>query len=125
MSDTQTIEVLSFWLDLLYLELEFMSNKIFVGGLSWSTNDDALRSAFESFGNVDEARVIQDRETGRSRGFGFVTFSDSDAAQRAISAMNGKDIDGRTIKVNAAEDKPRSSGGGSFGRGRGGSGSRW
>jgi RNA recognition motif-containing protein len=70
--------------------------------------------------------VVQDRETGRSRGFGFVTFSDSDAAQRAISAMNGKDIDGRTVKVNAAEDKPRNSGGGGFGGGRGGSGGgRW
>lgn len=112
---------MSFWLALSFLELELMSNKIFVGGLSWNTNDDTLRRAFEAHGHVDEARVIQDRETGRSRGFGFVTFSDAASAQKAISAMDGTDMDGRTIKVNAAEDKPRSSGGGGFG-GRGGGG---
>jgi RNA recognition motif-containing protein len=103
-----------------------MSNKIFVGGLSWNTNDDTLRRAFEAHGQVDEARVIQDRETGRSRGFGFVTFSDGAGAQRAIASMNGTDLDGRAIKVNAAEDKPRSSGGGGGGGfgGRGGGGGR-
>jgi RNA recognition motif-containing protein len=109
---------------LVFLELELMSNKIFVGGLSWNTNDDTLRRAFEAHGNVDEARVIQDRETGRSRGFGFVTFSDGACAQRAISAMNGTEFDGRTIKVNAAEDKPRSSGGGGGFGGRGDRGGR-
>jgi RNA recognition motif-containing protein len=107
--------------------------KVFVGGLSWNTNDDTLRDAFAQFGNVDEAKVIQDRDTGRSRGFGFVTFSDSEGAQRAISAMDGKELDGRTIKVNEAEDKPRGSrgggGGGGGGGGRGGfgggGGGRW
>ncbi len=98
-----------------------MGKKVFIGGLSWNTNDDTLRHAFEPFGNVDDAKVIQDRDTGRSRGFGFVTYSDNEGAQKAISAMNGKELDGRTIKVNEAEDKPRSSGGG----GRGGASNRW
>lgn len=98
-----------------------MGKKVFVGGLSWNTNDDTLRQAFEPFGAVDDAKVIQDRETGRSRGFGFVTFASDDGAQQAISGMDGKDLDGRTIKVNEAEDKPRGGGGGGGG-GRGGFG---
>ena len=109
-----------------------MGKKIFVGGLSWNTNDDTLRKAFEQYGNIDEAKVVQDRETGRSRGFGFVTFSESDGVQKAISGMDGKDLDGRTIKVNEAEDKPRGGGGGGGGRGGfggggggGGGGGRW
>jgi RNA recognition motif-containing protein len=109
-----------------------MGKKIFVGGLSWNTNDDGLRHAFEPFGNIDEAKVIQDRDTGRSRGFGFVTFADADGAQKAIAAMDGKELDGRTIKVNEAEDKPRGSrggggggGGGGRGFGGGGGGGRW
>ena len=89
-----------------------MSKKLFVGGLSWNTDDEGLRQAFERFGEVDEARVITDRETGRSRGFGFVTLQDSEAAMSAISAMDGTDLDGRTIKVNEAQDKPRGGGGG-------------
>lgn len=109
-----------------------MGKKVFVGGLSWNTNDDALRAAFEQFGNVDDAKVIQDRETGRSRGFGFVTFSDNEGAQNAISGMDGKELDGRTIKVNEAQEKPRGEGGGGGrggdrgGRGGyGGGGNRW
>lgn len=105
-----------------------MSKKVFVGGLSWNTDDTGLRSAFEKFGDVSDVRVITDRETGRSRGFGFVTFENSDAAATAISEMNGKDLDGRTIKVNEAEEKPRRSGGGGGGggyRGGGGGGNRW
>ena len=101
-----------------------MGKKLFVGGLSWNTNDDTLRQAFERFGTVDDAKIIQDRETGRSRGFGFVTFSSDDGAQKAISGMDGKELDGRTIKVNEAEDKPRGGGGGG-GRGGFGGGSRW
>jgi RNA recognition motif-containing protein len=99
-----------------------MGKKVFVGGLSWNTNDDGLRQAFERFGNVDEAKVIQDRDTGRSRGFGFVTFSDEEGARSAISNMDGKELDGRTIKVNEAEDKPRGGGGGGGGRSGGGGG---
>ena len=79
-----------------------MSQKLFVGGLSWDTNDDSLRAAFERFGDVTEAKVISDRDTGRSRGFGFVTFSDANAAGEAIAQMDGKELDGRSIKVNEA-----------------------
>lgn len=99
-----------------------MVKKLFVGGLSWGTNDDGLRQAFERFGNIEEARVISDRETGRSRGFGFVTFSDEEGARQAIAEMDGKELDGRSIKVNEAEEKPRSRGG--FGGGGGGGGGR-
>jgi len=87
-----------------------MGTKLFVGGLSWNTTDDGLRKAFEGFGELQEAKVITDRDTGRSRGFGFVTFADPNAAQSAMSEMNGADLDGRTIKVNEAQEKPRRSG---------------
>jgi len=96
-----------------------MSKKLFVGGLSWNTTDQSLQTAFSRFGEVTEARVITDRDTGRSRGFGFVTFENAEHASAAISAMNETDLDGRTIKVNEAMDKgPRPSGGGG-GRDRG------
>ncbi len=94
--------------------------KLFVGGLSWNTTDDGLRQAFERFGEVTEAKVITDRDTGRSRGFGFVSFSDDQAASAAINEMNGTDLDGRTIKVNEAEDKGFRSGGGGGRSGGGG-----
>ena len=84
-----------------------MSNKIFVGGISWNTDDESLRDAFSQYGEVVDARVIKDRETGRSRGFGFVTYSDSNSVQDAVTAMDGRELDGRTIKVNEAIDKPR------------------
>jgi len=103
-----------------------MPRKLFVGGLSWSTTDDGLRAAFERFGDIVEAKVITDRESGRSRGFGFVTFARDESAADAISQMNGVQLDGRTIKVNEAEDKGFRGGrpGGSRGprRGPGGSG---
>ena len=97
-----------------------MSNKVFVGGLSWNTGDEELRDAFSQFGEISDVKVISDRETGRSRGFGFVTFSDNESVQKAISGMDGRELDGRNIKVNEAEDKPR--GGDNRGSGRGG---RW
>ena len=84
-----------------------MSTKIFVGGLSWNTDDEGLRNEFSRFGDVQDARVITDRDTGRSRGFGFVTFSDADSVSKAISEMDGKEFDGRTIRVSEAEEKPR------------------
>lgn len=102
-----------------------MGKKLFVGGLSWDTSDDSLRHAFAQFGDLEDVKVITDRETGRSRGFGFVTFSDDGAARKAIQEMDGKDLDGRTIKVNEAEEKQRSGGGGrdgGYGGGRGGRG---
>jgi len=99
-----------------------MSNKIFIGGLSWDTDDTSLRNAFESFGAVTEARVVVDRESGRSRGFGFVAFDASDAAQNAIAEMDGRELDGRNIRVNLADDKPAGGGGGGPRRGGGGGG---
>lgn len=101
-----------------------MSKKLFVGGLSWSTSDDGLRNAFERYGNVSEAKVIMDRETGRSRGFGFVTFDDPEEAHAAISALDGSDLDGRKIKVNEAQERPREGGGGGRGGFGGGGGGR-
>jgi len=98
-----------------------MSNKLFVGGLSWGTDDDQLRDAFSEYGPVTEAKVIRDRETGRSRGFGFVTMADGQSAQSAQQAMDGAELDGRTVRVNEAEDR-RQGGGGGGGRGRGGGG---
>jgi hypothetical protein len=77
--------------------------KLFVGGLSFETSTDELREAFSKFGNVLDAAVISDRSTGRSRGFGFVTFEHAADALQAIAQMNGSELDGRTLKVNRAE----------------------
>ncbi|MCX7809059.1 MAG: RNA-binding protein, partial [Deltaproteobacteria bacterium] len=82
-----------------------MSKRLFVGGLSWGTTDESLRSAFERFGEVLEAKVIVDRETGRSRGFGFVTFADPQAAQAAAKEMNGAVLDSRVINVGEAHER--------------------
>ncbi|OIP38201.1 MAG: RNA-binding protein [Deltaproteobacteria bacterium CG2_30_63_29] len=82
-----------------------MAKKLFVGGLSWGTDDGSLRKAFEEFGEVSEAKVITDRDSGRSRGFGFVTFEEPAAAESAISALDGQELDGRAIRVNVAEEK--------------------
>ena len=87
-----------------------MNNKIFVGGLSWGTDSDGLREACAEYGEVKEARVITDRDTGRSRGFGFVTFEAEEDAAKAIEGMNGSDLDGRTLRVNIAEDRRASRG---------------
>ena len=96
-----------------------MGSKLFVGGLAWATTDDSLAAHFEEFGEVNEAKVVTDRETGRSRGFGFVTFSEDTSANAAKEALDGSDLDGRTIRVdNATERPPRGGGGG--GRGGGG-----
>lgn len=89
-----------------------MSNKLFVGGLSWDTNDDGLRNAFGQHGQVTEARVVLDRETGRSRGFGFVTMASPDMAQTAMRELDGRTLDGRAIRVNEATDRGRGGGGG-------------
>lgn len=90
--------------------------KLFVGSLSWNTNDAGLEEAFSRFGAITEAKVITHRETGRSRGFGFVTFQDDAAANTAMSEMNGTELDGRPITVNEA--KERASRGPSGGGGR-------
>lgn len=99
-----------------------MSKKLFVGGLSWGTDDQSLRAAFEKFGVVEDATVIADRDTGRSRGFGFVTFLDDSAAEAAISGMNGASLDGRTLNVNEAQERSPRGGGGGGGGGYGGGG---
>jgi len=84
--------------------------KLFVGSLSWDTTDQTLRDAFKRFGEVVEAKVITERDSGRSRGFGFVTFADDEAGRKAVSEMNGTELDGRTIRVDeASERKPRES----------------
>jgi len=106
-----------------------MSKKIYVGNLSFDTNDDQLNSIFSPFGSVSSARVIKDKFTDRSRGFGFVEMDNNEEADKAIAALNGKDVDGRALKVSEAqprEDKPRGGGfgGGGFGGGSGGGGRR-
>ena len=93
---------------------------IYVGNLPFSTTDDELRGMFESHGQVSSAQIIIDRETGRSKGFGFVEMSTDDEARKAIEAMNGQPINGRPLKVNEARPREARSGGG-FGGG-GGSG---
>ncbi len=99
-----------------------MSNKLFVGGLSWDTNDEGLRNAFSRVGEVTEAKVILDRDTGRSRGFGFVTMATSEACQNAIRELDGSTLDNRSIRVNEANDRGGGGGGGRGGRGGGGGG---
>ncbi|KAJ8485408.1 hypothetical protein OPV22_017893 [Ensete ventricosum] len=81
------------------------SSKVFVGGLSYGTDDQSLRETFTNFGEVVEARVIMDRETGRSRGFGFVTFTSNEEASAAISGMDEKDLHGRMVRVNYAAER--------------------
>ncbi|KAL0698574.1 hypothetical protein Bca4012_054696 [Brassica carinata] len=91
--------------------------RCFVGGLAWATQDADLERTFSQFGEVIDYKIINDRETGRSRGFGFVTFKDEKSMRDAIEEMNGKELDGRTITVNEAQS--RGSGGGGGGRGGG------
>ena len=98
-----------------------MATKLYVGNLTYSTTNDSLEEMFSAFGEVRSAQVVMDRETGRSKGFGFVEFSDSQAASAAIAAMNGKDVGGRSLTVNEARPREeRSGGGGGYGGGGGG-----
>ena len=91
-----------------------MSKKLFIGSLSWDTTDDGLHEAFAQFGEITEGEVICDLYSGRSRGFGLVTLADDEAADKAIAAMNGFQLDGRAIRVDVAQDR-RSGGGGGGG----------
>jgi cold-inducible RNA-binding protein len=93
--------------------------KLYVGNMAFSTNEDALREAFSAFGEVQDVVIINDRETGRPRGFGFVTMDD-DAARAAIDGLNGKELDGRSLNVNEARERTESRGGGGGGGRRGG-----
>ena len=102
-----------------------MNNRLYVGNLAFHTTEDVLQRAFAECGEVVEAKLILDRETGRSRGFGFVVMATAEEAQRAISQMNGADLDGRPLRVNEAEErKPRGGGGGGGFGGGGGRGGR-
>jgi len=98
-----------------------MGKKLYVGNLSYDVDDGSLQQMFEQFGAVQSAQIIMDRDTGRSKGFGFVEMGSDQEAQAAIAALNGKDIDGRPLTVNEARPKPEGGGGGG---GRGGGG-RW
>ncbi|HEX7633122.1 MAG TPA: RNA-binding protein [Candidatus Saccharimonadales bacterium] len=98
-----------------------MATKLFVGSLAWATNDDSLKDFFSQAGTVVSASVIIDRDTNRSKGFGFVEMSSDEEAKAAVDQLNGKDLDGRAIVVSEArprEERPR--GGGGFGGGNGG-----
>ncbi|KAF2253485.1 RNA-binding domain-containing protein [Trematosphaeria pertusa] len=103
-------------------------SKLFIGGLAWHTDDATLRQKFEEFGQVEEAVVVKDRDTGRSRGFGFVRFAQESEADAAMQNMNNVEFDGRTIRVDKASDRsgggaPRGGGGGGgYGQYRGGYG---
>ncbi|HWY31210.1 MAG TPA: RNA-binding protein [Candidatus Acidoferrum sp.] len=95
-----------------------MSNKLFVGNLSFNTTENALQDAFAAYGTVTETNLMMDRMTNRPRGFGFVTMSTAEEAQKAIAAMNGAQLDGRALTVNVArprEDRPPGGGGGGGG----------
>ncbi|GDX78230.1 hypothetical protein LBMAG42_00410 [Deltaproteobacteria bacterium] len=94
-----------------------MSNRLFVGNLSFRSTEDSLREAFSSSGEVTGVRLMLDRETGRSRGFAFVDMSTAEAATAAIAKWNGADLDGRPLRVNLAEDRREGGGGGGGGRG--------
>ena len=105
-----------------------MGNKIYVGGLPYSVTDGRLEEVFAAHGSVQSAKVISDKFTGQSRGFGFVEMGSSDEAQKAIAALNGTQLDGRTLVVNEAKPmENRGGGGGGGGRGgnRGGGRDRW
>jgi cold-inducible RNA-binding protein len=109
------------WWKITSLDNERYTMKIFVGGLSWGTDSDGLKSAFEQFGSVSEAIVVTDKFSGRSRGFGFVTYDSADDGRKAIEQMNESELDGRRLNVNEArERKPRNDRGGGGGGYRGG-----
>jgi len=100
---------------------------IFVGNLDFNTGEDELRKMFEVYGQVDRVSIMTDRDTGRSRGFGFVEMANAEDGEKAIAALNGTQLGGRTLNVNEARPKPERGAGGGGGRGRerGGRSSRW
>jgi RNA recognition motif-containing protein len=96
------------------------SVELYVGNLPWSVNDESLTSLFAAHGAVTRAKVVMDRETGRSRGFGFVTMTNATEGKAAIDALNGKDFEGRALRVREAEPRQPGGGGGGYGGGGGG-----
>ena len=101
-----------------------MGKKLYVGNLKYGMTDNDLRQLFEQYGTVNSAQVIMDRDTGRSKGFGFVEMASDDEAQAAIAALNGQDAGGRALTVNEARPREDRGGGGGFGGGGGGRGGR-
>ncbi|HEU5059225.1 MAG TPA: RNA-binding protein [Kofleriaceae bacterium] len=99
-----------------------MNNRLYVGNLSFSTTEETIRNTFAEFGEVVEAKLMIERETGRSRGFAFVQMATAEGAKAAIEQMNGALLDGRPLRVNEAEQRPERGGGGGGGRGGGGYG---
>jgi cold-inducible RNA-binding protein len=97
---------------------------LFVGNMNFQTTESDLRALFEPFGEITRVQVMTDRDTGRSRGFGFVEMADDEAAAQAIAALNGKELDGRALNINEARPRPErgSGGGGGYGGGGGGRG---
>ncbi len=89
-----------------------MSTRIYVGNLSYSATEEKVRAVFSEFGEVATVKMINDRETGKFRGFAFVEMTTDDAAQAAIKGLNGQEVDGRQLRVNEAQDKPQGGGGG-------------
>jgi RNA recognition motif-containing protein len=89
-----------------------MAKKIYVGNMNYNTSEDTLRQLFAQYGEVVSVNVITDRYTGRAKGFGFVEMASEDAARAAMAALNGRDVDGRQLKVNEANEKPRNTSGG-------------
>lgn len=104
-----------------------MSTKLYVGNLSFDTSSQDLETMFAQAGTVQSASIVEDRDTGRSRGFGFVEMSSKEEAQTAIASFDGKDLDGRNLKVNEAKPRENRSGGGGggFNGGGGGGRNRW
>lgn len=103
-----------------------MSNRLYVGNLSFNTDEQTLASAFARFGEVQDVKIVTDRETGQSRGFAFVSMNDANAARAAIGQMNGAMMDGRSLRVNEAEERQQRGSGGYAQRGGGGGGRpRW
>lgn len=103
-----------------------MATKLYVGNLTYGVNNNALEALFTPFGEVRSAQVVMDRETGRSKGFGFVEMTDTQACNAAIAALNGKEVDGRALTVNEARPREdRGGGGGSRRSGGYGGGSRY
>jgi len=91
-----------------------MKNKLFMGGLAWATTESSLRTACEPFGQIEESRVIMDRDSGRSKGFGFVTFATEEAATKCKSELDGQMIDGRPVKVDYPREREGGGGGGGY-----------
>ena len=97
-----------------------MNTRLYVGNLSFNTNAEGVRAAFQEFGTVSDVHLVSDRETGRSRGFAFVTMGSPEEAAKAIEGMDGRTLDGRPLRVNEAEQRQQRGGGGGFRSGGGG-----